>query len=90
MMQESVYRGIELVGSSPISWEDAAKEAIEFAHESIWNLRIAEVAELDAKLNGNGKIELYRIKLRVSFKHDNWKLELGWKAPERVASKCSL
>jgi len=86
-MKESVYRSIELVGSSPISWEDAAKEAIDSANESIWNLRVAEVAELDAKLDGKGKILLYRTKLRVSFKYDNWKVDLGWKVPKGVAAK---
>jgi len=87
MMKESVYRSIELVGSSPISWEDAAKDAIDSANESIWNLRIAEVDELDAKLDGKGSIISYRIKLRVSFKYDNWKVDLGWKLPKGVAAR---
>lgn len=82
MMQESVYRVLELVGSSPISWEDAAKNAIDSAQKSIWNLRVAEVAELDAKLDGKGNIIFYRIKFRVSFKYDNWKTELGWRVPK--------
>jgi len=87
MVQESVYRAIELVGSSPISWEDAAKNAIDTANKSIWNLRIARVAELDAKLDENGNIILYRIKLRVSLKYENWKIELGWKVPKGDAAK---
>lgn len=82
MMQESVYRVIELVGSSPISWEDAAKNAINSAQKCLWNIRIAEVIELDAKLDDKGNIISYRIKLRVSFKYDNWKLDLGWKVPK--------
>jgi len=86
-MKESVYRSIELVGSSPISWEDAAKEAIDSANESLWNLRVAEVAELDAKLDGKGNIISYRTKLRVSFKYDNWKVDLGWKVPTGVIAK---
>lgn len=86
MIKESVYRSIELVGISPNSWEDAAKNAIDSASESIWNLRIAEVAELDAKLDSEGSIISYRIKLRVSFKYDNWKIDLGWKVPKGVAA----
>jgi flavin-binding protein dodecin len=82
MMKESVYRVIELVGSSPISWEDAAKNAIDSAQKCLWNIRIAEVVELDAKLDDKGNIISYRIKLRVSFKYDNWKMDLGWKVPK--------
>ncbi len=86
MIEESVYRSVELVGASATSWEDAAKNAIDSANESIWNLRIAQVAELDAKLDSEGSIILYRIKLTVSFKYDNWKLDLGWKAPKGAAA----
>jgi dodecin len=74
-----MYRFIELVGSSPTSWEDAAKNAIDTACESLWNVRIAEVKELDVVLDDNGKIAAYRAKMNVSFKYDNWKVELGWK-----------
>lgn len=87
MVQESVYRAIELVGSSPIGWEDAAKNAIDTAHKSIWNLRIARVAELDAKLDEKGNIILYRIKLRISLKYEDWKIELGWKVPKGDAAE---
>lgn len=83
--RESTYPVIELVGSSPTSWEDAAKNAIDTASESLWNLRVAEVIELDATLDDKGKITAYRARIRVSFKYDNWKVELGWK-PERDAS----
>jgi len=86
MMEESVYRYIELIGASPNSWEDAARVAIDSANESIWSLRIAEVAELDAKIDEKGSVISYRIKLRVSFKHDDWKLDLGWKVPKGVAA----
>lgn len=82
MMQESVYPFVELVGSSPNSWEEAAKNAIKAASKSIWCLRIAEVKELDAKIDDQGNIIAYRAKLRVSLKHDDWKKELGWKAPQ--------
>ncbi len=76
-----MYRFIELVGSSPTCWEDAAKNAIDTACDSLWNVRIAEVMELDATLDDNGKIATYKAKIRVSFKYDNWKVELGWKVP---------
>jgi len=76
-----MYRFIELVGLSPTSWEDAAKNAIDAACESLWNVRIAEVKELDATLDDEGKIAEYRAKIRISFKYDNWKVELGWKVP---------
>ena len=78
--QESIYKVIELVGSSPISWEDAAGNAIDAASKSLWNLRIGEVAELDVKLDDEGKIVLYRAKIKFSLRYDNWKEELGWKA----------
>ena len=78
--QESIYTVIELVGSSTTSWEDAARNAIEAASESLWNLRIGEVTQLDVKLDDNGKITSYRAKIKFSLKYDNWKAELGWKA----------
>ena len=77
--QESIYTVIELVGSSPTSWEDAARNAIDKASDSLWNLRIAEVTELDVRLGEMGKIVAYRAKIRLSFKYDDWKRELGWK-----------
>ena len=79
---ESIYPFLELVGSSPTSWEDAARNAIDVAVESIWNLRIAEVMELDVKLDEKGKISEYRTKIKISLKYDNWKVELGWKVPK--------
>ncbi|MGV8174822.1 MAG: dodecin family protein [Methanothrix sp.] len=82
MMQERVYPIIELVGSSPTSWEEAAKNAIEMASRSLWNLKIAEVKELDVKIDDQGNIIAYRVKLRFSLKYDDWKKELGWKAPQ--------
>ena len=66
-MPESVYKIVELVGSSPTSWEEAAKAAVEKAAESLRDLRVAEVKELDVKLEG-GKIVAYRAKVRISFK----------------------
>jgi hypothetical protein len=49
------------------------------ASESLWNLRIGEVTQLDVSLDDNGKISLYRAKIKISLKYDNWKVELGWK-----------
>jgi len=66
-MPESVYKVIELVGSSPDSWEKAAAAAVEQASKSLRDLRIGEVVQLDVHIE-NGKIAAYRTKLKVSFK----------------------
>ena len=71
-MADSVYKVIELVGSSSESWEKAAKAAITKASKSIRELRIAEVVEFDMVLK-NGKVEAYRTKLKVSFKYEGKK-----------------
>jgi dodecin len=84
--QESIYTVIELVGSSPTSWEDAARNAIDTTSESLWNLRIGEVTELDVSLDDKGKISSYRAKIKFSLKYDNWKVELGWKGQRCVSS----
>jgi dodecin len=68
-MPNSVYKVIELVGSSPDSWEKAAANAVEQAAKSLRELRIAEVVSLDMHLE-NGKIIAYRAKLKVSFKFE--------------------
>jgi flavin-binding protein dodecin len=67
-MANSVYKVIELVGTSATSWEDAAKSAIELAAKSLRDLRIAEVLEQDLVIE-EGRIEAYRTKLKVSFKY---------------------
>jgi flavin-binding protein dodecin len=67
-MSDSVYKIIELVGSSPVSWEDAAKNAIEKASTSLRDLRIAEVLAQDIHMK-DGKIEFYRTKIKLSFKY---------------------
>ncbi len=64
----SVYKIIELVGSSTESWEKAAASAIETASKSLRDLRIAEVIEMDMQLE-DGKVKAYRTKLKVSFKY---------------------
>ena len=68
-MAESVYKVIELVGTSSESWEKAAAAAITRASKTLRDLRIAEVKELDMVLN-DGKVEAYRAKLSVSFKYE--------------------
>jgi len=68
-MTESVYKVIELIGTSSKSWEQAAANAVERAGKSLRDLRIAEVTTLDMTLK-DGKIEDYRAKVRVSFKFD--------------------
>ncbi|MGQ7869996.1 dodecin family protein [Sunxiuqinia sp. sy24] len=68
-MPESVYKVIELVGTSKESWEKAAANAISKASETLRDLRIAEVTEMDIQIN-EGKIESYRTKLKVSFKFE--------------------
>ncbi len=67
-MAESVYKVIELVGTSPVSWERAATVAVETAASSLHDLRKAEVVELDMMIE-EGKVVLYRAKLKVSFKY---------------------
>ncbi len=66
-MAESVYKFIELVGASSESWEKAAAAAVERASETLRDLRIAEVTELDMQIE-NGKITNYRAKVKLSFK----------------------
>jgi flavin-binding protein dodecin len=66
----SVYRVIDVIGTSPNSWEDAAKEALMTARKSVRNLRVAEVSEFDITVNDAGEVEQYRTKLRVSFKYE--------------------
>jgi len=67
-MTESVYKVIELVGTSTESWEKAAAAAVETAAKSLRDLRIAEVAQLDIQLE-EGKVRAYRAKVKVSFKY---------------------
>jgi dodecin len=69
-MPESVYKVIELVGTSGESWEKAAGNAVEQAAKSLRDLRVAEVVKLDLQLDAKGKIEAYRAKLNVSFKFE--------------------
>ena len=68
-MGESVYKIIELVGTSSESWEKAAAAAVERAGKTLRDLRVAEISQLDVQLN-NGKIEAYRAKVKLSFKFE--------------------
>jgi flavin-binding protein dodecin len=71
-MSGSTYNIIELVGSSPTSWEDAAKNAVETASKTLRELRIAEITQLDMKVE-NGKVIAYRAKVNLSFKYQSSK-----------------
>ena len=69
----SVYRVTEIIGTSKTSWEAAAREALIAAAGSLRDLRVAEVVQQDVTLDAKGEIDMFRTKLRVSFKY-----ELGW------------
>jgi len=67
-MGNSLYKIIELVGTSSTSWEDAAKTAVESAAKSLREVRVAEIDRLDVKLD-NGKVTTYRARIKLSFKY---------------------
>ncbi|MFW5975504.1 MAG: dodecin family protein [Desulfosalsimonas sp.] len=67
-MSESVYKFIELVGTSKTSWEDAVKNAVETASKSLRDTRVAEVKDLDVKIE-DGKVVLFRAVVKLSFKY---------------------
>ena len=69
-MADSVYRVTELVGTSSESWEKAAAAAVETASQTLRDLRIAEVVELDLQLE-NGQVRAYRARLKISFKYEH-------------------
>ena len=69
-MTDSIYKIIELVGTSTDSWEAAAKAAVDKASESLRDLRVAEVLELDMVIE-DGKVKAYRAKIKVSFKYED-------------------
>ena len=68
-MSVGTYKIIELVGTSDVSWEEAAKSAVETASKTLRDLRIAEVKQLDLKIEG-GKVVAYRVRLNLSFKYE--------------------
>jgi flavin-binding protein dodecin len=68
-MGDSIYKIIELVGTSDVSWEAAAKNAVETAGKSLKDLRIADVIKMDMKVE-NGKVVAFRTRVNLSFKYD--------------------
>jgi dodecin len=64
----SIYKVIEIIGGSEKSWEDAARKAVELTAKSLKEIRVAEIKELDMRVE-DGKVVEYRVKLRVSFKY---------------------
>lgn len=69
-MPDSIYKVVELVGTSDSSWEAAAKNAVEAAGKSLRDLRVAQVNQLDMKVE-NGKVVAYRAKVSLSFKYEH-------------------
>lgn len=67
----SVYKVIELIGTSPNSWEEATRKAVDQARETLRDLRVAEVMKLDVRLNDDGEIVEYRARVMLSFKYDD-------------------
>ena len=68
--KDAVYRVIDVVGTSPTSWEEAARSAVKTASKSLRDLRIAEVVKLDVRVEG-GKITAFRTRLALSFKYED-------------------
>jgi dodecin len=69
-MSDSVYKVIELIGTSKESWEKAASSALDRASKTLRDLRVAEVVQLDMQLDETGRVEAYRAKLNISFKFE--------------------
>lgn len=67
---ESIYKVIEIIGTSPTSWEEAAKNAVETAGKTLKDLRVAEAVEFDLKVE-DGKVSAYRTKMKISFKYQD-------------------
>jgi dodecin len=67
--ESGVYRVTEIIGTSKVSWEDAAKNAVETAGKSLRDLRVAEISKLDMKIE-SGKVVAYRARVSLSFKYD--------------------
>ncbi len=67
---EGVYRVIDVIGTSAVSWEDAAKKAVEMASKSLRDLRVAEVAQMDMKVE-DGKVVAFRTRMQLSFKYES-------------------
>ena len=69
-MTDSVYKVVQLVGTSSVSWEEAAKNAVETAAKSLQDLRVAEVSQLDMKVE-DGKVTAFRARVSLSFKYQS-------------------
>jgi flavin-binding protein dodecin len=69
-MSDSVYRVTEVIGTSPDSWEAAARSAVETAAETVRDLRVAEATRFDVTIE-NGKVASYRVRLNISFKYES-------------------
>ncbi len=67
----STYKVVELIGTSPNSWEDAVKGAVAEAARSLRHMRVAEVSELDVTLSDAGEVQEFRAKVKVSIKHES-------------------
>ena len=68
-MPDSIYRVTEIIGTSPVSWEEAARHAVEVAARSLRDLRVAEITKLDMKIE-DGKVIAYRARVQLSFKYE--------------------
>jgi flavin-binding protein dodecin len=80
-MANSVYRVTEIVGTSPRSFEDAVKSAVQTAAKSLRDLRVAEVGALDVTVGDDGKVKFYRAKVKLSFKFELEQLHPADEAP---------
>jgi flavin-binding protein dodecin len=69
-MSKSIYKIIEVVGTSNVSWEEAAKSAVDTVSKTVRDLRVAEINKLDMKIE-NGKVTAYRARVNVSFKYED-------------------
>jgi flavin-binding protein dodecin len=69
-MTDSIYRVTEVIGTSPTSWEEAAKNAVETAAKTLRDLRVGEVVRLDVAIE-NGKVSAYRARVNISFKYES-------------------
>ena len=68
-MPDSIYKVVQLVGTSSVSWEDAAKKVVDIASQSLRDLRVAEITQLDLKIE-DGKVVAYRARVNLSFKYE--------------------
>jgi len=68
-MPDSIYKVVQLVGTSTVSWEDAAKKVVDIAGQSLRDLRVAEITQLDLKIE-DGKVVAYRARVNLSFKYE--------------------